>query len=486
MEKKMSSKKKIKDHDCTTFKTVKLKNYQLLPAKFIVNPLNRGLLLLFDVGHGKTLSSIAMIRCLLAKYPQKHVIVLTPASLITNYQNELKKVSGDLGDPILDRIRVESYGKYINYIKNHHLKANNNTILVCDEAQYLIGAGSSRFKNIFDFSVDAYKVILLSATPVRNGPEEISNLMSLLNGAKFSRSLIEKVFQMVDPKDRTAGFKKLLNCKIAYHRPSANSRNPDGTTASHNKDFPQRIDHRVPLVMSKDYYQNYLRIQENVQKDLPDAFQNTTNLTTFLNGIRRAVNVSSITLISPKIDWTINKIKKDLGMIPGFKGNKKVLVYSNWLDAGVNLLKAELTILGIPFSEVTGQLSRAQKDIEIKNYNSGKNKVILISASGAEGLNLKNTRSVILLEQAWNNSRLEQAIGRAIRLHSHRTLPEAQRKVDVYSLILEKPKSVKANGDIVPSGDQILELLSRNKDYSINKFYEILSSVSIEKNKSCF
>ena len=50
-------------------------------------------------------------------------------------------------------------------------------------------------------------------------------------------------------------------------------------------------------------------------------------------------------------------------------------------------------------------------------------KFFCITQSGAEGISLKNVRRVILVEPFWNNVRIEQVIGRAIRSCSHNSSP---------------------------------------------------------------
>lgn len=62
-------------------------------------------------------------------------------------------------------------------------------------------------------------------------------------------------------------------------------------------------------------------------------------------------------------------------------------------------------------------------------------KVFMITASGAEGINLKNTRYVHIMEPYWHMVRLNQVIGRARRLCSHQDLPEELRTVQVFLYI---------------------------------------------------
>ena len=59
-------------------------------------------------------------------------------------------------------------------------------------------------------------------------------------------------------------------------------------------------------------------------------------------------------------------------------------------------------------------------------------KVLMITASGAEGINLRNTRYVHIMEPYWNMVRVDQVVGRARRICSHEDLPEALRTVEVW------------------------------------------------------
>jgi hypothetical protein len=59
-------------------------------------------------------------------------------------------------------------------------------------------------------------------------------------------------------------------------------------------------------------------------------------------------------------------------------------------------------------------------------------KMMMFTKSGAEGLDLKHVRQVHVMEPYWHEVRIQQVIGRAIRLRSHTDLPESERKVNVY------------------------------------------------------
>jgi hypothetical protein len=96
----------------------------------------------------------------------------------------------------------------------------------------------------------------------------------------------------------------------------------------------------------------------------------------------------------------------------------------------------------------------------------------LITSAGAEGLDLKETRRVIILEPHWNNEKLNQVIGRAVRYNSHKELSESKRQVDIYHLMLIKPKI---------TGLQKLNPFNFNRSPSIDELLYNISELKQER-----
>jgi hypothetical protein len=63
-------------------------------------------------------------------------------------------------------------------------------------------------------------------------------------------------------------------------------------------------------------------------------------------------------------------------------------------------------------------------------------KVFMITSSGSEGINLRNTRYVHIMEPYWHPVRTEQVIGRARRICSHKDLPKALQTVEVFIYLM--------------------------------------------------
>ena len=442
--------------NCEIYENVILQKHQLKLVKFITQPSTKGILVFHSVGSGKTITSLAAARCLLEKFPLKFVQVITNASLTGNFLREIS----NLKLKFKNKISVDSYASFLIKAKKTKLTCRD-TVLIVDESQGINGQSSSRFKWIFECAKESPKVILLSATPVKNYPEEFSNQLSVITGEKISRTKLELISGL-KPELRDKAYSKILGCKVSYVK-----------TKTDDSNYPTVGVKIVNVKMNEEFYKEYLKIQQSESDNgLPD----TKNLAVFYNGIRRAVNKSKY--LSPKINWVIKKILQDVSE------NKKVLVYSAWLDSGIKIIKKVLEEKGMISSEVSGKIAGKDKQREVSKFNEGKTKVLLISSAGAEGLDLKGTRSVILLEPYWNDSRVQQVIGRAVRYGSHSALPKDERKVEVFQMVLVKnPKYVK-NFDKIDSADSILLRMSLQKQENIDSFYSSLEKVSIEK-KNC-
>lgn len=129
-------------------------------------------------------------------------------------------------------------------------------------------------------------------------------------------------------------------------------------------------------------------------------------------------------------------------------------------ETGVWKLNMPTTDVGKPtFALYTGTESPEEKEIIRNIFNSNWNyvpdtitsemsmistnnlygeiiKVLMITASGAEGISLKNTRYVHIVEPYWHPVRIEQVIGRARRICSHQDLPTELRTVNVFLYLM--------------------------------------------------
>jgi hypothetical protein len=76
-------------------------------------------------------------------------------------------------------------------------------------------------------------------------------------------------------------------------------------------------------------------------------------------------------------------------------------------------------------------------------------KVFMITSSGSEGITLLNTRYVHIMEPYWHPVRIEQVVGRARRICSHKDLPKALQTVEVFIYLMSFTKEQIKSDDAI-------------------------------------
>ena len=110
-------------------------------------------------------------------------------------------------------------------------------------------------------------------------------------------------------------------------------------------------------------------------------------------------------------------------------------------------------------------------------------KTIMITASGAEGISLSNVRYVHIMEPYWHPVRLDQVIGRARRICSHKDFDEAKyQTVEVFLYLMTLSKEQEETATIEMKNKDLSKLIPGKIYTSDQALYEI-SLIKEEVNK---
>lgn len=117
------------------------------------------------------------------------------------------------------------------------------------------------------------------------------------------------------------------------------------------------------------------------------------------------------------------------------KNPQGIVIYSNYFENGVKLFGEFLDRHGFAgkYAILKPDFPEAKQLEIIDAYNSGKLPILLLHPVFTEGISLKGTRQLHILESIPSQAIFEQVIGRAVRFASHTHLPIDQRHVNVYS-----------------------------------------------------
>jgi hypothetical protein len=173
-----------------------------------------------------------------------------------------------------------------------------------------------------------------------------------------------------------------------------------------------------------------------------------------------------------------------------YKGPKKVFA----LYTGTETHEEKEIIRNIYNSEyddlpntIQQELALNFPEIKDKNLHGGIIKLLMITASGAEGIDLKNTRFVHIMEPYWHHVRMNQVIGRARRICSHANLPEDERDVTVFLYVskfskdtdMEEYKQIQTLDGSKTTDESLYGIMERKRGLSV-MFLDTLKEASID------
>jgi hypothetical protein len=182
------------------------------------------------------------------------------------------------------------------------------------------------------------------------------------------------------------------------------------------------------------YSPKFLHILENIQEP---EYQ---GLHLVYSQFRTAEGIGLFTLVLNKNGFTQFKIKKNsLGLweiaIPeGDEGKPTYALYTG--TETVEEKEIVRKIYNGEWDDIPDSIGSVLKS-KHRNNNMGEViKVFMITSSGSEGINLRNTRYVHLMDPYWHPVRSEQVIGRARRICSHKDLPLQFQTVEVFVYLM--------------------------------------------------
>jgi DNA repair and recombination protein RAD54B len=173
-----------------------------------------GAILADEMGLGKTLQCIAVLWTLLKQGPYgrkqvtRRVLILTPGSLVKNWEKEFGKWLGKerlMVFAVSTDNRVEEFVKspwypvviisYEMFLRTHEsLRALKFDVIVCDEGHRLKNNATKTTSLIM--SLPARKRIVLTGTPIQNDLQEFYSIIDFCNpGMLGSRSAFHRVYE---------------------------------------------------------------------------------------------------------------------------------------------------------------------------------------------------------------------------------------------------------------------------------------------------
>jgi ERCC4-related helicase len=145
--------------------------------------------------------------------------------------------------------------------------------------------------------------------------------------------------------------------------------------------------------------------------------------------------------LTPKIKKVLDDADEHIKSTP----DAQIIMFTNVVHGGVDVLTAGLDKRGVNYGVFSGKgnkgVTEKTRQKAVKDYQDGKNKVIVITGAGAEGLSLGNTTMVQMVDGHYNPERMNQAEARGVRAKGLSHRPKEERKVIARRYVSTMPKS---------------------------------------------
>ena len=451
-------------------------------------------LLADEMGLGKTIQAVAACALLHRLGKARRVLVVTPASLKTEWEEQIKKftpltqrlVFGSRAarvrvydDPAPPFFTIANYEQIVadSLDLNERLRPD---IVVLDEAQ--------RIKNWSTRTAQAVKrlrsryAFVLTGTPIENRIDELRSIVDFLDPALLGPLFrFNREFYTFDDKGRPESYQNLEKLRERVRPILLRRRKADVET-----ELPDRTDRNLFVALTDNMRGEYAGYEKQVaelvqrSKRRPLTPKEQDLLMIFMNMMRMICDTPAIVRNNPCRDCPkLDEIARVLDEVLA-DPDVKVIVFSEW-EGMLGRVREHADEHGIGYAWHTGSVPQQRRRAEILAFRQDPAcRLFLSTDSGGVGLNLQHASVVINCDLPWNPAKLEQRIARAWRKNQ-------LRPVTVVNLIAENTiehgmlgslanKQDLAQGVLDGMGDLTQVKLKRGRQDLLKRLDQVLAS----------
>ncbi len=430
-----------------------------------------------DMGLGKTLQMIVYFDTL--KDQGTH-LVITPASLLLNWADEIEKFTDDLkylciyGTKAKREELIQTINDYQVIITSYdymrrdvdlYQNYNFHTIVI-DEAQYI---KNPKTRNALTVKMlKAKQRFALTGTPIENSLSELWSIFDYLMpyylyNYHYFMTNFEKPIVNDHDEEKQSQLKNMIS-------PFVLRRNKKDVLA----ELPEKIEQTLYLHFNEEeeklYLANLVQANQSLREKLNMPHVGQVEILALLTRLRQICQDPR--LLYDDIDEPSSKMKGCMELVHSLENShKKILLFSSFTSV-LELLEEQCQREHISYYLLDGSISKQKRKQMIDAFQKDNTTLFLISLkAGGSGINLTSAQAVIHFDPWWNMSAKNQATDRAYRIGQ-------KQNVQVFSLIMKN--SIE---------EKIMDLQSQKKDLA-DTFVEgndgSLSSMSLDDIKSLF
>ena len=405
-----------------------LRDYQIQGFKWLcsMEDMGFGYCLADDMGLGKTIQVLCLLE---SDRQQKRIpsLLVIPASLLSNWENELEKflpyysykvlhsAAGefDRDDFIEDDIPlyITTYGMVKKIPKLTEIRWN---MVILDEAQAIKNPGTKQTKAIKE--LQSRTRLAMTGTPLENNPKDLWSLFDFLNPGILGNAKEFKAFAKELGKDesKVITLRKTVNPFILRRLK---------TDRRIIQDLPDKIEIKDYVDLTAKQAAAYTRVVDRLSKSIEEAegIERRGMVLAAITSLKQICNHPSQYLGSP--DFRIADSGKLSYLLEVSKTisekHEKLLVFTQYAEIIPHLDQALSSVFGKKGLTLSGSTPIKKRGQIVEAFNDRDTYipyVILSLKAGGTGLNLTGANHVIHFDRWWNPAVENQATDRAYRI----------------------------------------------------------------------
>ena len=467
--------------------------YQIETAKKVIKQFGGRAMLSDEVGLGKTIEAALICKEYFARGQIKSLLVLTPATLVSQWQMELNEkfaiatVTTDerdsspeefwqKNDRIVASINTAKHKSHFKYVT-----AREWDLVIVDEAHHLKNRRTLNWK-----LVDAIKkrfILMLTATPVQNNLVELFNLLTLLKPGLLNTEAQFKQEYVASKNGRVPKNPE----KLRQLMREVMVRN---TRSVVDVKLPKRFATTITVQPQPKELELYRAINQYLRQQSGNIDKLTRNnllmrvgsspiaLSETIKGLQTRFDHDELAFLlkRAKSIKDFEKAKQLVNLLQ--KSSQKTLVFINYKTT-MSYISKYLDNLNISHVCFRGEMSLKAKDAAIDRFRESV-PVMLATQTGGEGRNLQFANTIVNYDLPWNPMKIEQRIGRLHRIGQTSDvfifnlaiansiesyiLQILHDKINMFELVVGEIETILGNmGDEFDFGETVIDLWLKNE-----------------------
>ena len=360
------------------------------------------------------------------------ILIVTPTSLVYNWDNEFKKFSDDITRSIFVGNKKERVNKLKNYHGNIYItsygllredleiyKNMAFKIMIIDEAQNIKNPTALLTKAVK--SIKSEVKLALTGTPIENTILELWSIFDyIMPGFLANKTKFTEKYKINSDFDEDTNL--VLSKLKKQVEPFILRRKKNEVL----KDLPEKLENNIYIDLNDEEKKIYASLVKETKDEMENLIgesfsKNKIQILSLLTKLRQVcidpkIIFDNYTKTSSKIEHLIDVVKEAID------NGHKILLFTSFKTA-LNIVKDSLTKEGITSYVIDGSVSSKKRQELVDKFNIDDTNIFLIMLkSGGTGLNLTSADIVIHLDLWWNPQAENQATDRAHRIGQKNTV----------------------------------------------------------------